>query len=444
MLRLQRVPSLASALLFVGLVIASELHARDATFDWPNLTSSSSLSWVPCFSSFQCARLTVPLQYSNPGAGEAQIALLMSPSSFPKNDSRYLGSILFNPGGPGDSGVNTVMTLASTIRPVIGPQYDFIGFDPRGELCQLPHGRTSYKCYSCSPPEALEFYAPYPQNVNESVSSFGRAYAQSQILGKLAMDRAQLVAESVSTPAVALDMFSIMKALGQDKLNYYGISYGTVLGATFAAMFPNNVGRFVLDGVVDPDGWYQGNMTNLLLDTDKVLTTIYHACVSAGPSLCAIYENTTDLVHARVSRLLDDVHLAPVLVYNDTDPSNITFSVVDYTVVESHILATLKNPYSMATALAEAIVQLENGDGSLILGAAGVTNVAQFATCDFDPSQPYVAGFLDIRAPIECGDSLVDTRRTLQAAQDDYQGMLQLSQFATTIYPLMQGICTHV
>ena len=74
------------------------------------------------------------------------------------------------------------------------------------------------------PAEALEFYADYPRNNNESISSFGRAYAKWQILGRLAADRIQKVAESVSTAAVATDMLNIARAFGQDKLNYYGVS----------------------------------------------------------------------------------------------------------------------------------------------------------------------------------------------------------------------------
>ena len=74
------------------------------------------------------------------------------------------------------------------------------------------------------PAEALEWYATYPLNVNESVSSFGRAFAQADILGRLAVDRAQNVSVAVTTPTVANDMFSIMKAFGSDKLNYWGIS----------------------------------------------------------------------------------------------------------------------------------------------------------------------------------------------------------------------------
>lgn len=75
-----------------------------------------------------------------------------------------------------------------------------------------------------NPPEALELYATYPMNVNESVSSFGRMFAQAQILANLTMDRAQTIAESVSTPAVATDMLSISRAFGYEEVNYWGIS----------------------------------------------------------------------------------------------------------------------------------------------------------------------------------------------------------------------------
>ena len=82
-----------------------------------------------------------------------------------------------------------------------------------------------------SPAEALEFYAPYPQNANESVSSLGRTLAQAQILGKLAADRIEQISESVSTAAVATDMLAIVRAFGFDKVNYWGFSDGTVIGA---------------------------------------------------------------------------------------------------------------------------------------------------------------------------------------------------------------------
>lgn len=126
------------------------------------------MSWTPCYDAFQCARFTVrslisstfwglsrlkhsqvPLQYSNASAGESQIALIMSPSNFSAGDQSYLGSILFNPGmhgassfsysttdmrtgGPGGSGVQYILEMDPYFRAIIGPQYDLVGFDPRG------------------------------------------------------------------------------------------------------------------------------------------------------------------------------------------------------------------------------------------------------------------------------------------------------------------------
>ena len=75
-----------------------------------------------------------------------------------------------------------------------------------------------------SPAEAELFHETFPTNANESISSFGRSLAQSQVMSRLAADRTQLVAESVGTVAVATDMLNIVKAFGQDKLNYYGVS----------------------------------------------------------------------------------------------------------------------------------------------------------------------------------------------------------------------------
>ncbi|KIP05918.1 hypothetical protein PHLGIDRAFT_480981 [Phlebiopsis gigantea 11061_1 CR5-6] len=101
-MRLPYFRAASSLLVFSGLIhdtLAKSHIARDNTdFSWASLASSTNLSWTPCYEAFQCTRFTVPLQYSDPSAGEAQIALLMSPSSFKPGDENYLGPILFNPG----------------------------------------------------------------------------------------------------------------------------------------------------------------------------------------------------------------------------------------------------------------------------------------------------------------------------------------------------------
>lgn len=196
------------------------------------------------------------MQYSDPSAGEAELALVMSPSNYSHGDAEYLGPILFNPGkhvvcedpcilllmsllrtgGPGHSGVDYILEQGAYFRAIIGPQYDLVGFDPRGTHFRSPWdsprltrsagvGFTSPPmAIFKSPPEALNWYSTFPINANESVSSFGRLYAQSEIFGKLVADRNSKVAQSVGTAAVATDMLSIARAFGQEKLNYWGIS----------------------------------------------------------------------------------------------------------------------------------------------------------------------------------------------------------------------------
>ncbi|GJE87210.1 alpha/beta hydrolase [Phanerochaete sordida] len=403
--------------------------------------SSTNVNWTSCLDTFKCGKLTVPLQYSDPAAGEAQIALIMSPSNFSADDPNYLGSILFNPGGPGGSGVSFVEQLGTYFRAIVGPQYDLVGFDPRG-VGQSTPVLSLFK----TPVEAFEYYSTYPQNVNESISSFGRFYAQANILGKFAADRYQTVAESVSTAAVATDMLNIAKALGQDKVNYWGVSYGSILGATFAAMFPNNVGRFIIDGVFNSHQWYRGDWSGSLLNTDAALTAVYEACVAAGPSLCALHSPDAATIRARVDTLISSLHLAPQPVYDASDPSSIVFGVADYTVLVLQLFQMLYTPFGTAPAFFAALAALERGNASAVYRGSVTAANTGLATCAPPATAPFVVGFLDVSAPISCGDIVADADRvrTPEQARQDYAAMANASAlFATTWYPLSPGRCAQ-
>lgn len=415
------------------------LTPRGTSFDWTRINSTKALVWTQCYDTFECARLTVPLQYSNPGTGEAQIALVMSPSKFSSEDPNYLGSILFNPGGPGESGVEYVLQYETYFRNIIGPQYDLVGFDPRGA-----GDTTPFLSVFKTPQEALEIYSTFPLDAEGSVSSLGRAYTQSQIVADLAVDRAKLVAESVGTPAVATDMLQIARALGQEKVNYWGISYGSVIGATFAAMFPDHVGHFVIDGVTDSHQYYYGPGTQdmvSLLDTDAALTSVYDACVTAGPSLCAIWENNTDLVRARVERALDVMRVTPLPIYNHTDPSTITFGVLDYATVYQALFHTVYFPYSQGASAVEAFVALEHGDGAALYAGSFASSLRITDDSCATSSQPFVAGFIDVTSPIVCGDSVVGRRSSFAQYQKDYKATQALSPFAAAWHTDFFGPC---
>ncbi|KIP10507.1 hypothetical protein PHLGIDRAFT_115450 [Phlebiopsis gigantea 11061_1 CR5-6] len=424
-------PFLWSTSVYLAVARAKALAIRDDTFDWASLAPSTNLSWAPCYDALQCARFTVPLQYSDPSVGEAQIAVIMSPSNLSHSDPSYLGPLLVNPGGPGGSGIDLVLTNGDLLRTIAGPQFDIVSFDPRGV------GETTPPLnFFASPEEALFFHEAYPSDANESVSSFGRALTQSQILAKLAVDRVELVAESVGTPAVATDMLNIAKAFGQDKLNYYGLSYGSLLGSTFAAMFPNNVGRFIIDGVINAHDWYAGNTTNFLISTDDALTSIYDACVAAGPQLCPIFANSSDLIRDRVNGILDSVHVEPLAAINDTDPTNIQWEVVDYTTLKGLLLTLLYSPYDDALAFAEGVLALEQGDTGIILELTGspLPDI-----CPANASQPFDDGDFGTKTAVWFGDSLADGNRTFAQAKANYDAALNLSEFATLWYPINQA-----
>ncbi|GJE98455.1 alpha/beta hydrolase [Phanerochaete sordida] len=360
----------------------------------------------------------------------------MSPSKFSAGNSCYLGPILFNPGGPGESGVDYLLAYEPYFRAIIGPQYDLVGFDPRGVGATTP-----FLSLFNSPAEALEFYSTLPFNVNDSVSALGRLYAQTKILGELALDRARTVAESVGTAAVATDMLQIARAFGQDNVNYWGISYGSVLGATFAAMFPQNVGRFIIDGVSDSHEWYYSAQdTSSLLETDAALTSVYDACVAAGPSKCALWANTTGAIRTRVDSDLTTLHQAPVPIYNSTDPRAITFAVADYPLAFWQLFLTTYYPYNTGAGAAAAFAALERGDGAPIYAGSIASSIAALDTCAA-AGAPFVAGLLDVTSPIFCGDSLVEKRRTLAEAKEDYEAMSKISPFAASWYATFVGPC---
>ncbi|GJE95976.1 hypothetical protein PsYK624_121690 [Phanerochaete sordida] len=426
---------LASATLALG--FATNAHAkllatRDNGFDWMNLTSSTKLSLAPCYDSFKCARLTVPLQYSNPAAGETQVALLVSPSNFSRSDPRYRGPILFNPGGPGGSGVSFVQELAAYFRVIIGPAYDLVGFDPRGVGFTTPSLEVFHTAA-----EALAFYGAYPFNANESIASFGRGYAQVQILGSLAAARASTVAESVSTPAVAMDMLAISRAFGFEEVNYWGISYGTVLGATFAAMFPHNVGRFIIDGVVNSHEWYQGTDLSSLTFTDAALTSIYEACTAAGPSQCAIWAPTASAIRARIDALLASLHVAPVPVFDDPSTGS---GVVDYATLVQQLLAVAYQPYASAPGAAQAVLALERGYASAVWAGSLAQEVGELASCATGVG---AQGPLEVGAAVECGDIVGPFERTIEQAREDYAAVTKMSAlFGPAYYYTSPGVCT--
>lgn len=196
-------------------------------------TDESGLS-----SSIECAKVTVPLDYDAPDAATAEIAISRSQATGDK-----IGSILFNPGGPGSSGLYLATQAEDT---AIAERFDRIGFDPRGIGASTPAVR-------CLTTEETDLERRDP-DVDVSPDGIARTEDEHrEYAAKCAQRNGTGVLEHVGTREVAQDMDVIRSVLGDEKLTYVGYSYGTRIGTAYAEAFPGNVRAMVLDGALDPE-----------------------------------------------------------------------------------------------------------------------------------------------------------------------------------------------
>lgn len=198
------------------------------------------LDWSSCYDYFDCTELRVPIDYEDLSVGTFRISVLRAAA---KDQDNRLGSIVVNPGGPGGSGVDYAYAADYIFSPDITDVYDVVGFDPRGVAQSEP-----ISCFT-------------PEEIDENMASDSKPDTEAEIAATLKDSEAfaKKCAENTdylehfTTSETARDMDILRAALGETKLNYVGKSYGTYLGTLYADIFPNNVGRFVLDGAVDPN-----------------------------------------------------------------------------------------------------------------------------------------------------------------------------------------------
>jgi len=200
---------------------------------------SQELDWSSCQGDFLCATLTVPLDYRHPDGDTIDLALLKVPASDP--DAR-IGSLVVNPGGPGAPGTQYAAQAAQVFGRPILDRYDVVGFDPRGT-----GGSDPVDCLSDAQLDDYIAMDPDPDTAAERSSYLGWV----RTLGRGCVDRSGDLAAHVTTVEAARDMDVLRAALGESTMTYFGASYGTKLGATYADLFPDEVGRMVLDGAVD-------------------------------------------------------------------------------------------------------------------------------------------------------------------------------------------------
>jgi pimeloyl-ACP methyl ester carboxylesterase len=198
------------------------------------------VTWSTCESTYECATVTVPIDWAAPTGPTLQLALMRLSATDP---ARRIGSLLINPGGPGASGLDLVRSATDVFDADVRARYDIVGFDPRGVGKSAP-----VHCLSAPKLDKFLTIDAVPDTPAEltALQAIDNEFAQGCVA------RSGALLAHVGTREAARDMDVIRAVLGDEKLNFFGYSYGTYLGSFYAGMFPQRVGRFVLDGALDP------------------------------------------------------------------------------------------------------------------------------------------------------------------------------------------------
>lgn len=264
------------------------------------------INWSPCykeFGVFECGILHVPLDHSARNGATINIAVIKKPAADP---ARRIGSLVFNPGGPGGSGVDFVLFAGEFLyTPEVRARFDFIGFDPRGVWRSTP-----LRCFGNLNQSIDAFGVPFPYPTTPAEEAAWEA--ADRRLVDACVQRGGRILNFMSTADVVRDLDLLRQALGERQLTFAGYSYGSFLGVTYANLFPRNVRAMVVDGVLDPIAWTTGTgdaasvpfSTRLRSDQGAAATLneFFRLCDS-GAAQCAFSGNSAERFAALAARL---------------------------------------------------------------------------------------------------------------------------------------------
>ena len=231
-----------------------------------------SLDWTDCGDGFQCANAAVPLDYRHPNGQTIEIALIRKPAL---DQANRIGSLFANPGGPGGSGIEFVRTAPPAAFQLLS-RFDFVGFDPRG----VGASRPAIDCGTEETPSFASFERP------QTVDPAGFEARMRSIADACLANNAALLPH-MSTANVARDLDLLRQGVGDEQLNYVGISYGSAIGAFYATLFPGRSRAMVIDSPMDVEGYVDHPVEfwqEHAAGFENTLDRFFTACAVAGPA----------------------------------------------------------------------------------------------------------------------------------------------------------------
>lgn len=334
----------------LGTSAAQELPGDPATDADYSSYYEQEIQWGECedvdLTGAECGTLTVPMVWNDPSAGDLEIAVARVQGS--GQDTRPL---VLNPGGPGGSGVNFLESSPYLFSQEIREGFDLVGFDPRGV------GRSAgIECLSDEEIDQFraETLEPGSAEAEESAEEWSTRIAES------CEANSGEILPYLDTYSAARDMDVLRAALGSEQLDYFGFSYGTYLGSTYADVYPERVGRFVLDGAIDPTITMNELSAGQAEGFEKATAAFVEACLEATDS-CPLKGDAAE-AGEQLRAFLDSVDASPL---DSGDPQRPLTGAL----ARSALLILMYSDESWQFGR-DALTAAMNGDGSQLLSIA--------------------------------------------------------------------------
>jgi pimeloyl-ACP methyl ester carboxylesterase len=341
------------------------------------------LDWQPCAApsqhGFDCATAQVPLDYGDPQGETIDLAVIRHLATDPAN---RLGALFFNPGGPGGAGTDDLPAFFHLFPPELRARFDLISWDPRGIGAS-----TAVQCFATEDDEQ-RFFAGIPFGFFPVGAAEKRAWLRRYAdFGQICGERNGDLLAHVSTAESAKDLELLRQAVGDPHVNYLGLSYGTLLGATYANLFPDTVRAMVLDGNVDPVAWTNGGEDRALLSTSlrlrsdlasaKTLNAFLDLCGQASIDQCTFSAGSAAATQAKWTTLLQRLREHPVTL----DDVTFTYAVL-VSAMNAWLTTTEPQPGFIGWTAAAGVLQglWERSHTGGALTAAEPATAASFTT----------------------------------------------------------------
>ena len=348
-------------------------------------------------------------------------------------------------GGPGLSGVDFILQSGyEVLQPVIGTNFDIVAFDPRGlgrsiplANCSAPASKLRRRAFGMTGPELSSLYWDQTlEQAKELGAECGAAIGGPHGAGQY-----------MSTAVVAMDMLSIVNAFaasergetvrGSSLLNYWGVSYGTFIGETFASMYPDRVGRVLLDGVVDPRDYIAGLELSQINLVDAVTNTFFEYCHAAGPENCPFYTgNTAKDIAQRFTDLFVPLNSTYATAQGWANATVITQSLA---LMKENIRRFCYDPITFFPPMAQQLVAYESAIRNLTVdGIEAVSSIG----IDQTPIPGTIAPIEEWQAGVLCSDILPLYNQTYADISSHVRELEGQSFLAGEMWATILAMCT--